>query len=141
LQSAIVQIEGGGGKENQGQNSLILLRLFWLSGERRERIEPYVREVEWVDGRPVISGFGQVLKSGLFGRDAMVDMKDRNLVAAGVVAGLAAICCATPVVVAAIGAAGLTAWLAKAGNVLVPALILCAGLIGFGLYRKQRRER
>jgi hypothetical protein len=96
--------------------------LFWLSGERRERIEPYVREVEWVDGRPVISGFGQVLKSGLFGRDAMVDMKDRNLVAAGVVAGLAAICCATPVVVAAIGAAGLTAWLAKAGNVLVPAL-------------------
>jgi mercuric ion transport protein len=141
LQSAIVQIEGGGGKENQGQNSLILLRLFWLSGERRERIEPYVREVEWVDGRPVISGFGQVLKSGLFGRDAMVDMKDRNLVAAGVVAGLAAICCATPVVVAAIGAAGLTAWLAKAGNVLVPALVLCIGLIGFGLYRKQRRER
>jgi hypothetical protein len=31
--------------------------LFWLSGERRERIEPYVREVEWVDGRPVITGF------------------------------------------------------------------------------------
>ena len=71
----------------------------------------------------------------------MVDMKDRNLVAAGVVAGLAAICCATPVVVAAIGAAGLTAWLAKAGNVLIPALIFCVGLIEFGLYRKQRRER
>ena len=66
-------------------------------------------------------------------------MKDRNLIAAGVVAGLAAICCAAPVVVAAIGAVGLTAWLA--GNVLIPALILCIGLIGFGLYRKQRRER
>jgi hypothetical protein len=36
---------------------------------------------------------------------------------------------------------GLTAWLAKAGNVLISALVLCIGLIGFGLYRKQRRER
>ena len=68
-------------------------------------------------------------------------MRDRSLIAAGVVAGIAAVCCAAPVVVTAIGAIGLTAWLAKAGNVLVPALILCAGLIGFGLYRKQRRER
>jgi mercuric ion transport protein len=68
-------------------------------------------------------------------------MKDRNLIAAGVVAVVAAVCCATPVVVAAVGAVGLTAWLAKVGNVLIPALILCAGLIGFGLYRKQRRER
>ena len=89
-----------------------------------------VREVERVDGRRVISGIGQVLKNDLLGRDAMA-MKDRNLIAAGVVAGLAAICCAAPVVVAAIGAVGLTAWLAKAGNVLVPALILCIGLIGF----------
>jgi mercuric ion transport protein len=68
-------------------------------------------------------------------------MRDRNLMTGVVVAVIAAICCAAPVVVAAIGAVGLTAWLAKAGNVLVPALILCAGLIGFGLYRKQRRER
>ncbi len=71
-------------------------------------------------------------------------MKDRNLIGAGVAAVAAAICCATSVVVAAIGAigaAGLTAWLAKASNVLVPALILCAGLAGFALYRKQRRER
>jgi mercuric ion transport protein len=87
-----------------------------------------------------ISGIGQVLKSGLFGRDAM-DMTDRNLIAAGVVAVIAAICCATPVVVTAVGAVGLTAWLAKVGNVLIPALILCVGLIGYNLYRKQRRER
>ena len=93
-----------------------------------------------MDGRRVISGIGQVLKSGLFGRDAMA-MKDCNLIAAGVVAGLAAICCAAPVVVTAVGAVGLTAWLAKAGNVLISALVLCIGLIGFGLYRKQRRER
>ena len=68
-------------------------------------------------------------------------MPDRALIAAGAVAVAAAVCCATPVVVTAAGAVGLTAWLAKLGNVLIPALILCAGLIGFGLYRNQRRER
>jgi mercuric ion transport protein len=68
-------------------------------------------------------------------------MRDRSLIAAGVAAGLTAICCATPVVVATAGAVGLTAWLAKAGYVLIPALILGAGVIGFGLYRKQHRER
>jgi mercuric ion transport protein len=68
-------------------------------------------------------------------------MRDRNLIAAGAVAVIAAVCCAAPVVVVAAGAVGLTAWLARAGNVLVPALILCAGLIGVGLYRRQRRER
>jgi mercuric ion transport protein len=67
-------------------------------------------------------------------------MRDRSLIAVGLV-GIAAICCAAPVVVAAIGAVRLTAWLANAGNVLVPALILCAGFAGFALYRKQRRER
>jgi hypothetical protein len=49
--------------------------------------------------------------------------------------------CAAPVVVTAVGAVGLTAWPAKAGNVLISALVLGAGLVGFGLYRKQRRER
>jgi mercuric ion transport protein len=68
-------------------------------------------------------------------------MKDRNLIAAGVVAVIAAVCCAAPLLVTAIGAVGLAAWLANAGNVLVPALILGVGLIGFGLYRRQRRER
>jgi mercuric ion transport protein len=68
-------------------------------------------------------------------------MRDRNLIAAGAIALIAAACCATPVVVATIGAVGLTAWFAKTGNMLVPALILFAGLIGFGLYRRQRGER
>ena len=99
-----------------------------------------VGEVERVNGRRVISGIGQVLKSGLFERDGMA-MKDRNLLAVGVGAVVAAVCCAAPVVVAATGAVGLTAWLAEVGNVLVPAVILGIGLIGFGLYRKQHRER
>ena len=68
-------------------------------------------------------------------------MKDRNLIAAGVVAVIAAVCCTAPLLVTAVGAVGLTAWLARAGNVLIPALIFCAGLIGFSLYRNQRRER
>jgi ethanolamine transporter EutH len=71
-------------------------------------------------------------------------MRDRSLMAAGVVAGLAAICCAAPLLVmlvTTVGAAGLTAWLTQAGNLLVPALILCAVVAGFVLYRKQRRER
>jgi hypothetical protein len=61
-------------------------------------------------------------------------MRGRDLIAAGAVAAAAVVCCAAPALVAAIGAIGLTAGLAKVGNVLVPALILCAGLIGFGLY-------
>jgi hypothetical protein len=89
LQSAIVQIEVAEERELGSE-------LFWLSDEQWKRIEPFlptdVREVERVDGRRVISGIGQVLKSGLFGRDAMA-MKDRNLIAAGVVAVIAAVCC------------------------------------------------
>ncbi len=68
-------------------------------------------------------------------------MHDNNRIMVYVVAAAAAVCCAAPVVVAVIGAAGLTAWLAKAGNALVPALILCAVVAGFVLYRKQHRER
>jgi mercuric ion transport protein len=68
-------------------------------------------------------------------------MRDRNLMTGVVAAVIAAVCCATPVMVATVGAVGLTAWLARAGNVLIPALIFCAALIGFSLYRKQRRER
>ena len=62
-------------------------------------------------------------------------MRDRNLMTGVVSAVIAAVCCATPVVVATVGAVGLTAWFAKAGNVLIPALTICVGLIGFGLVR------
>jgi mercuric ion transport protein len=69
-------------------------------------------------------------------------MRDRDLTTMGIVGAVAlAICCAMPLLAVAAGAVGLTAWLAKAGNVLIPALIVGGGLIGFGLYRKNRRER
>ena len=52
-------------------------------------------------------------------------MRDRTLITTGIVV--------------AFGAVGLTAWLAKADYVLIPALILCLALVAFGLYRRRRR--
>ena len=52
---------------------------------------------------------------------------------------LAAICCATPLLAVMLGAVGLAGWLAKADYVVLPALILSLGLIGFGLYRRRWR--
>jgi len=69
-------------------------------------------------------------------------MRDRALVGVGVLgAAVAAVCCATPLLAIVFGAVGLTAWLAKADYVLIPALMLCIALVGFGLYRARRRTR
>jgi mercuric ion transport protein len=68
-------------------------------------------------------------------------MRDRTLITTGVVgAVVAAVCCATPLLAILFGALGLTAWLAKADYVLIPALILCLALIGFSLYRRRLRQ-
>jgi mercuric ion transport protein len=68
-------------------------------------------------------------------------MRDRALITTGVVGGaLATICCATPLLAIGFGAVGLTAWLAKADYVLIPALIICLGLIGIGLCRRRERQ-
>ncbi len=68
-------------------------------------------------------------------------MRDRTLIATGVVGGLlAAICCATPLLAIAFGAVGFTAWLAEADYILMPALIICLALVGFGLYRSRLRR-
>ena len=69
-------------------------------------------------------------------------MRDRTLLTTGVVgAAVAAVCCATPLLAVVFGAVGLTAWLAKADYVLIPALILCLGLVAISLYRMRLRER
>ena len=68
-------------------------------------------------------------------------MRDRTLITTGIVgAAVAAVCCATPLLAILFGALGLTAWLAKADYVLIPALILCLALIGFSLYRRRLRQ-
>jgi mercuric ion transport protein len=69
-------------------------------------------------------------------------MRDRTIITTGVVGAVAAaVCCMTPILAIVVGAVGLTAWLAKADYVLIPTLILCLSLTGFGLYRKRLRER
>ena len=69
-------------------------------------------------------------------------MSDRSLITTGAIGGIvAAICCATPLLAIAFGALGLTAWLAKADYVLMPALIICGALVAVGLYRARQRPR
>jgi periplasmic mercuric ion binding protein len=68
-------------------------------------------------------------------------MRDRTLITTGAIgAVLAAICCMTPLLVVVFGAVGLTAWLARADYVLIPALILCLALVAFGLYRRRLHQ-
>jgi mercuric ion transport protein len=65
-------------------------------------------------------------------------MRDRTLITTSAIGALlAAICCMTPVLVVMFGAVGLTAWLAKADYVLIPALVLCLALVVFGIYRRR----
>ncbi len=67
-------------------------------------------------------------------------MRDRMLITTGTVgAVVAAVCCATPLLAVLFGAVGLTAWLTKADYVLIPALILCVGMVVLGLTRSYRR--
>jgi mercuric ion transport protein len=68
-------------------------------------------------------------------------MRDRTLITTGIIGALvAAVCCATPLLAVILGTLGLTAWLAKADYVLIPALILFVALVGFGLYRAHLRS-
>ena len=61
-------------------------------------------------------------------------MNNRALLGAGIAGSLiAAICCFTPVLVVGLGAVGLTAWLAWADVVLLPALAIFIGLAVYGL--------
>ncbi|MBN8945105.1 MAG: mercury resistance system transport protein MerF [Rhizobiales bacterium] len=51
---------------------------------------------------------------------------------------LAALCCATPIIAVALAAVGLSAWTARADHVLIPVLLASVGLVGIGLYRRNR---
>jgi mercuric ion transport protein len=65
-------------------------------------------------------------------------MNDQTLVKTGIIgAVIAAVCCATPLLVILLGAVGLSALTGYLDYVLLPALALCIGLIGFGLYRQR----
>ena len=64
-------------------------------------------------------------------------MNDRALIRAGTAgAVLAAICCATPFLAGVLPLAGLGAWLAGAGLVVLPLVIVCFGLVAWGIHRR-----
>ena len=61
-------------------------------------------------------------------------MNDRSLIATGAIGAiLAALCCATPLLAVVLG---LSAWLAKAGYIVIAALVLGVALMALGLYRR-----
>jgi mercuric ion transport protein len=68
-------------------------------------------------------------------------MDDRKLLTTGVAGTVvAAVCCFTPALAVLLGAVGLSAWLAWADYVLLPALVLFAGLTVYALILRARRR-
>tara|TARA_R110000868_G_scaffold245438_2_gene501952 strand:+ start:136 stop:384 length:249 start_codon:yes stop_codon:yes gene_type:complete len=66
-------------------------------------------------------------------------MKDATILKTGIVGTvIAAICCAPPVLVIALGALGLSAWVSGLDYVLLPALTIFLGLTAYGLWRRNR---
>ena len=69
-------------------------------------------------------------------------MSDRRLLGTGIVGTVvAAVCCFTPVLVLALGAVGLSAWLGWLDAVLIPLLAAFIGLTAYGLVRVRRSPR
>ena len=67
-------------------------------------------------------------------------MSDRALVRAGVAGAiLAAICCAGPLLALGLPLAGLGAWLAGAGLVVLPLMIASLGLVAWGIHHHRAK--
>ena len=67
-------------------------------------------------------------------------MQHDRFLKTGVIGSLiAALCCATPVLAVLLGMIGL-GWLASYTDyVVLPVLVLCLGLIGYGLWHKTKK--
>lgn len=66
-------------------------------------------------------------------------MKDATILKTGIVGSvIAAICCATPALAIALGAAGLSVWLGWIDYVLLPALAIFLGMTVYGLWWRKR---
>ncbi len=69
-------------------------------------------------------------------------ISDKNILKTGVTGTIiAAICCFTPVLVIALGAVGLSAWLGWLDYVLFPALGIFIVITGYGLYLRRRNNQ
>ena len=68
-------------------------------------------------------------------------MDNRNLLGTGIAGtAIAAVCCFTPALVILLGGLGLSAWLAWLDFVLLPALVLFAGLTVYAVIRMRRQR-
>jgi mercuric ion transport protein len=68
-------------------------------------------------------------------------MDDKKVLWTGAIgAVIAAISCATPMLVIVLGAVGLTASVAYLDYVLLPALAVCLALVGYGFYMRRQRQ-
>ena len=68
-------------------------------------------------------------------------MSHKSLLRTGVIGTVvAAVCCATPALVVLLGALGLTAWLAWLDYVLLPALLIFAGLALFAFIQREKNR-
>ena len=66
-------------------------------------------------------------------------MTDQALIKTGIIgAVIAAVCCATPLLVITLGAVGLSALTGYLDYVLLPLLALSIGLVGYGLTKRRR---
>jgi mercuric ion transport protein len=66
-------------------------------------------------------------------------MNDGTLLRTGIIGSVvAALCCATPVLALLLGALGLSAWLAWADEVILPALVAFLALTLWAGYRLRR---
>lgn len=69
-------------------------------------------------------------------------MKDRGLLRTGIAGTvITAVCCFTPVLVVALGAVGLSAWLGWLDVVLFPLLAVFVGFTALAVYRLRRAAR
>jgi mercuric ion transport protein len=67
-------------------------------------------------------------------------LSDRAFIATGVVGAiLAAICCAAPSLAAALPLAGLAAWLAGAGLVVLPLMVAGLALLAWALHHRRAK--
>lgn len=66
-------------------------------------------------------------------------MHDRTMLKTGIVgSAVAALCCFTPILVVALGAAGLSAIVGWLDYVLLPALAFFIGITAYALIRRRR---
>ena len=65
-------------------------------------------------------------------------VNNRSLLATGIVGSvIAAVCCATPILMILLGAVGLSAWVGWLDYVLIPALFVFLGITIFAWRRRQ----